>query len=199
MDEIRPGPFCPTPRRRVVTAALLAAPLLLTVGASDAQRRVQHYGQRCKPVTPDFDLATTKRLSGAELRALLTDRTLVSLREIEVWTDGTPQGEHQLRIHGRPTHRRLSVEFRGDGSARFACEALFGLGGRVGRCPDISYQADARGPVEVGTWRVWGSALCTEWSRLGEACTAIYRRGAAYWTQPLTGGPECRVGPVEIR
>lgn len=129
-------------------------------------------GRRCR------SYPAASQIREAELHTLVAGKRIVMLRTINVVTDGSRKAQRQLERFGRPTHRRLAYVFRDDGSVRLHCDMLDGAAGAGRPCHNIAGQQGARGPDEVGTWRIATDALCLNFSRLGEGaksaalCTA---------------------------
>jgi hypothetical protein len=174
----------------------------LIVPAANAQERVP-YQQRCVHAPPPFPASAGGRVTRSDLRQLVEGRTLVLLRSINVWTDGSVQGQRVLDRLGRPSHRRYSFYLRSDGSAQVRCEMIYDLGGRERACPNVQQTSGATGSTEIGVWQISEDAVCMTFTRMaggGEICGAVQRQGGKLWLRHIRGAmQQCIDGEFELR
>jgi hypothetical protein len=186
-----------------LAALVLLCGMALPAPAHSQEPRQRPYLQVCTPVSLPFSPTPASQVRVPEMRSLLSGKRVVMVRPIQVFIDGSPRSHIAVQRFGRPTHRQFTLDLRDDGSVRFQCDVMDGLGSATRPCPNVAVVHGAEGPNEVGTWVLRDTTVCFKFSRYvrgSEICGAIHRHAEKYWFHQTQGAAgSCFQGDLQLQ
>jgi len=154
--------------------------LVAAMAASEGAGAQKWDLRRCREAVPAPAFKPENRLSGAQLREMLSGKTVVTVRRSPLVSD--------------PGFVRLSAEYRVDGSLRLVYESGPTAGGPWKLAPSRPTRAGAleRGNATIGTWHMKGNAVCTDSLNTPPACFEVFRSGAELYQHQVEGATSCQ-------